>query len=117
MWCSNGYSWHGAYFYHSWIFWLILLLILPVAGIALYRYRCTRQKKCPNCRAPVEEAFLRCPECGHGLKMHCPHCSRIVETRWQYCPFCNGALHGVADTETAAGTAPCPVGKRSGDTL
>lgn len=105
MYCSWGYSWHGRYFYHSWLFWLLLI----VAGLAtlfflLNRARKKQQLQCPCCNNPVEDVYLRCPDCGHELKSHCPHCSHIVENSWQCCPHCKEALHsGTPDKPTTAG--------------
>ncbi|MEW6488062.1 MAG: zinc ribbon domain-containing protein [Thermodesulfobacteriota bacterium] len=43
---------------------------------------------CGRCGGTVEDAYFRCPHCGHALKTHCPACSRVVETSWSFCPYC-----------------------------
>ncbi len=88
--CAWGYTWHGRYFYHSWLLWIFLLTGIAVAVIFLLRKK--QQKKCPGCDATVEEAYLRCPECGQELKIHCPGCYRIVENSWRTCPYCTVPL-------------------------
>lgn len=90
--CIWGYTWHGYYFYHSWLFWLILSAGLSAATLFYLFFQKRRQKKCPNCSTPVESAFLQCPECGHGLQTHCPDCYRIVDRLWKTCPYCEKSL-------------------------
>ena len=97
MGCTWGYTWHGRYFYHSWLFWLILLVLVLAAAVFLLPKLRIGQKKCPNCDSPVQDVYLRCPDCGHGLKSHCPGCSHIVENSWQFCPHCKQPLHTGAD--------------------
>ncbi|MBW1751145.1 MAG: zinc ribbon domain-containing protein [Deltaproteobacteria bacterium] len=104
MYCSWGYTWHGRYFYHSWLFWLLLMMTITAGVILLLIHRQkVRQRKCPSCNNPVQEVYLRCPDCGQGLKSHCPHCSHIVENSWQFCPHCKKALHsGTPEKPTTA---------------
>ena len=89
MYCSWGYTWHGRYFYHSWIFWLLMILMITT-GIVLFicRKKRVEQMECPSCRNPVQEVYMRCPDCGQELKSHCPGCNRIVDNSWQCCPYC-----------------------------
>lgn len=90
--CAWGYTWHGQYFYHSWLFWLLIVFV--VAGLAYFFCRLgkNQRKKCPGCNSSVQDAYLRCPECGRSLKGHCPACNRIVENSWQFCPHCKEKL-------------------------
>ena len=100
--------WDAAYGGWSWlwfgyqVFWLLLIV---GGGYLLYRllrshqtganhrpYGHFRNGNCPQCKAPVESAFLRCPECGYRLKRNCPECGKIVQTRWQICPYCEADL-------------------------
>jgi len=96
-----GYGWHWA----NHFFWIIVLL-----GIAFLIYRSFRNNRqsggsagainglgyaapvCPQCKMPVEEAYLRCPECHFQLKTNCPSCAKIVKTSWDICPYCEGQL-------------------------
>jgi RNA polymerase subunit RPABC4/transcription elongation factor Spt4 len=55
-------------------------------------YPALAQKPCPNCGAPVEEAYLCCPECHHKLKTNCSSCGKIVKTKWDICPYCEADL-------------------------
>jgi predicted amidophosphoribosyltransferase len=103
--CSWGFSWHGRYFFHSWLFWLLLILVVTATLVFLLnRPRKKQQLKCPGCNNPVEEVYLRCPDCGRELKSHCPGCSRIVDNDWQFCPHCKEMLHsGASEEPTTAG--------------
>jgi predicted amidophosphoribosyltransferase len=92
MYCSWGYTWHGYYFYHSWLFWFVLSAGLFTAGLYLI-LRKQQPKKCPTCDSPVENTYLQCPGCGHSLKTHCPDCYRVVDRLWKVCPYCEKALH------------------------
>jgi len=101
--CIWGYSWPDQYFYHSWLLWLFLILAITATVVFLVnRLRQTQRLQCPHCTSPVQEAYLRCPNCGQGLKSHCPRCSRIVETSWQFCPHCKGELRSSGGPEESA---------------
>ena len=52
------------------------------------------QAKCPNCHSPVEETYIRCPECHFKLKANCPSCGRVIKTSWDICPYCETELGG-----------------------
>ena len=52
------------------------------------RVRQLTEASCPNCEYPVENDFLRCPECQHRLKNPCPSCGKPVDPRWALCPYC-----------------------------
>ena len=93
--CTWGYIWHGRYFYHSWLLWL-LLFVVGAGTTVFFLLKNRHQKKCPGCSTPVDETYLRCPGCGQGLKSHCPGCCRIVEDVWQVCPYCKMALQPAA---------------------
>lgn len=96
-----GYGWHWV----NHFFWIILLL-----GVIFLIYRSVRNNKqmreqsgaynrfehatavCPQCKIPVEDAYLRCPECHYQLKLNCPTCAKVVKASWDICPYCEGQL-------------------------
>jgi RNA polymerase subunit RPABC4/transcription elongation factor Spt4 len=94
-----GWPWFGQ------IFWLLLQVGL---GYLVYktvynsrrianqnhsdRFNDSPQGNCPNCNAPVENSFIRCPECHFKLKSNCPSCGRIVKTNWEICPYCEAKI-------------------------
>jgi RNA polymerase subunit RPABC4/transcription elongation factor Spt4 len=100
-WGEAGY-WMG----WPWINLLFLMLLFGAGGYIIYRitkngqqnaqspshlrnhYSARVQKQCPNCHAPVEEAYLCCPECHFKLKTNCQACGKIVKTNWDICPYC-----------------------------
>ncbi len=99
--CNWSTIWPGLYLHHSWTVRIMLVLLLAGAAFLLHAWWQKRQQKtCPGCNNPVQEAYLRCPQCGKGLKSHCSSCNRIVETSWQFCPHCQASLTG--------GTPPSP---------
>jgi len=98
-----GYGgWNWAWFGYQ-LSWIALLV---GGGYVLYRliknsqqpavrngsYATYQAGACPQCKAPVEAAFLRCPECGYRLKKNCPECGKIIKTSWQICPYCEAEL-------------------------
>lgn len=99
-----GWPWFGQ------IFWLLLLIAL---GYLVYRaslngrrtthrqpagYRGTSpQGSCPNCGAPVEDTFVRCPDCHRKLKTNCPSCGKTVKIAWAVCPYCEEKLTKVKE--------------------
>jgi hypothetical protein len=58
------------------------------------RVRQLTELSCPNCEAPIEKSYLRCPQCQRRLKDPCPSCGKPVDPRWALCPFCETALGG-----------------------
>ena len=58
------------------------------------RVRQLTELSCPNCEAPIEKTYLRCPQCQRRLKDPCPSCGKPVDPRWALCPFCEMALAG-----------------------
>jgi Double zinc ribbon len=58
------------------------------------RVRELTEHSCPGCGFPVENDFLRCPECQRRLKHPCPSCRRPVDPGWALCPYCEEPLRG-----------------------
>jgi hypothetical protein len=58
------------------------------------RVRQLTELSCPNCEAPIEKSYLRCPQCQRRLKDPCPSCGKPVDPRWSLCPFCETPLSG-----------------------
>jgi nucleoside-diphosphate kinase len=58
------------------------------------RVRQLTELSCPNCEAPIEKSYLRCPQCQRRLKDPCPSCGKPVDPRWALCPFCETTLAG-----------------------
>ncbi len=56
------------------------------------RVRQLTEHSCPGCGFPVENDFLRCPECQRRLKRPCPSCGKPVDPTWALCPYCETAL-------------------------
>jgi hypothetical protein len=45
-------------------------------------------RNCPNCKEPVREDYLVCPNCRRNLRLICPSCGRPLEYSWKACPYC-----------------------------
>lgn len=87
------------------------LLLLILAAIAIYYFFIykgngvykintfikTVQKRCPNCKNPVEDSFNICPVCKETLKRKCSNCGERINAEWMYCPYCENI---VAKSET-----------------
>jgi predicted RNA-binding Zn-ribbon protein involved in translation (DUF1610 family) len=58
------------------------------------RVRELTEHSCPGCGFPVENDFLRCPECQRRLKYPCPSCRKPVDPGWALCPYCEESLRG-----------------------
>ena len=108
--CAWENTWYGSVIHHNWFSGSLILLLAAVATAWFLLFLQKKQKKqkktCPACSSPVEDVFLRCPDCGHALKGHCPHCSRIVETGWQFCPHCKEELTSVSVSKPTTGISP-----------
>lgn len=102
-WWSPGY-WIGWHWIPQ-ILWLLLFIgvgFLVIRALRNGNRKSNRvtpistglklQETCPNCGAPVEKEFIRCPECHYKLKINCPSCGKIVKTSWEICPYCEAEL-------------------------
>jgi len=111
-------SWWGPGYWVGW-FWagrIVWLLLLAAIGFFVFlavrksrrspnenhgiglSTRPIMQGKCPVCGEPVEQAYLRCPECHHQLKLNCPSCGKLVKTTWEICPYCEVQLTETSQT-------------------
>ncbi len=43
---------------------------------------------CPQCKQPIQEDFVACPNCRAALKTPCPNCRRLLQPQWNVCPYC-----------------------------
>lgn len=46
-------------------------------------------ERCVECRAPVEEDWLRCPVCTAQLRVRCNDCGGLLKLHWCACPTCS----------------------------
>ncbi len=103
MGCGSGGGWWlegGGFLLSLATLGLVAWLAYGLSRRAAAPYR--PRHACPACGGPVEDAYFRCPECGHALKAHCPACSRVVETKWTFCPFCSTELEQQTTTQHQA---------------
>ena len=49
-------------------------------------------ERCPTCRTPTDDGWIRCPRCGTTLRVPCPRCDRLVDPAWSICPWCVAEL-------------------------
>ncbi len=98
--CFEDYYWFlGKGNLLTFIYIIILVSVLVyilVRVIHKYKFRnhndTLNQSKCPHCHNPVEETYIRCPECHYKLKTNCPSCGKVVKTSWDICPYCETGL-------------------------
>jgi RNA polymerase subunit RPABC4/transcription elongation factor Spt4 len=43
---------------------------------------------CHQCGAPVNEAWVYCPNCHSQLQHSCPSCGKLARNEWEICVFC-----------------------------
>jgi RNA polymerase subunit RPABC4/transcription elongation factor Spt4 len=87
-----------------------LVLIFPLIGLILYmmiRPKATLAEvydraleeeallreleetmTCHQCGAPVNEAWVYCPNCHSQLQHSCPSCGKLARNEWEICVFC-----------------------------
>lgn len=58
-----------------------------------YKIFKNNEKRCPNCKNPVEESFNVCPICKETLKKKCESCGERINTQWKYCPYCEKTIN------------------------
>lgn len=56
-------------------------------------------RRCPGCKAPVQQTFNLCPHCGTPLKERCSQCGIPLEPEWQLCPNCGTSLNRTVPAE------------------
>lgn len=82
--------------------WTLIAIVTPgLVGLIIYLIvRASHTgRRCPGCKAPVQESFNLCPRCGTPLKERCSQCGMILESDWQLCPNCGTSLNRPAPVE------------------
>ena len=82
--------------------WTLIAIVTPgLVGLIIYLIvRASHTgRRCPGCKAPVQESFNLCPRCGTPLKERCSQCGMILEPDWQLCPNCGTSLNRPVPTE------------------
>lgn len=54
--------------------------------------------RCPECRRPVDDAWLLCPSCRRTLGHRCHACGATVGLDWLVCGWCAEELDGARPT-------------------
>lgn len=71
--------------------WTLVVVLVP-SFIGLILYVIVRgdhpSAKCSFCGYPVQENYVRCPQCGSALKNLCSSCGFPLESDWKVCPGC-----------------------------
>jgi hypothetical protein len=52
------------------------------------RLRQLIEQSCPHCEYPVENDYLRCPNCERRLRSPCRKCTKPLDPKWGICPYC-----------------------------
>lgn len=52
------------------------------------RVRQLIEQSCPHCEYPIENDFIRCPNCERRLKSPCRSCRKPLDPKWGVCPYC-----------------------------
>ncbi|MFN2612121.1 MAG: zinc ribbon domain-containing protein [Solirubrobacterales bacterium] len=52
------------------------------------RVRQLIEQSCPHCEYPIENDYIRCPNCERRLKSPCRSCRRPLDPKWGVCPYC-----------------------------
>lgn len=63
---------------------------------------------CVGCGAPIETAWLRCPDCATWLAAPCAGCGGWSDPRLEICPWCGREGHDAPAVETLAPAASAP---------
>lgn len=105
-----------------------LVLIFPLIGLILYmmiRPKATLAEvydraleeeallreleetlTCHQCGAPVNEAWVYCPNCHSQLQHSCPGCGKLARNEWEICVFCGSPQPRAAATRPQISSAP-----------
>lgn len=77
------------------LMWAIVTFLTP-GFVGLIIYLIIRSEhivnQCANCGYPVQDDFVRCPQCGSSLKNQCSTCGYPIEPTWNICPSCGNAI-------------------------
>ena len=60
---------------------------------------------CPDCRRPIDGAWMICAFCSHPLKQPCAGCGQLLMNAWRHCPYCAIPREHQAAAELAAESA------------
>lgn len=52
------------------------------------RVRQLIEQSCPHCEYPIENDYIRCPNCERSLKSPCRNCDKPLDPKWGVCPYC-----------------------------
>ncbi len=107
-----------------------LVLIFPLIGLILYmmiRPKATLAEvydraleeeallreleetmTCHQCGAPVNEAWVYCPNCHSQLQHSCPGCGKLVRNEWEICVFCGSPQPRAAARPQLSNVQPTP---------
>ncbi|HAJ36103.1 MAG TPA: hypothetical protein DCL15_10455 [Chloroflexi bacterium] len=107
-----------------------LVLIFPLIGLILYmmiRPKATlaevydraleeeallreleETSTCHQCGAPVNEAWVYCPNCHSQLQHSCPSCGKLARNEWEICVFCGAPQPRVAVRPQLSNAQPTP---------
>lgn len=59
--------------------------------------------RCPECRRPVEDDWLICPDCRRQLAHRCHACGGTVGLDWAVCGWCAAELEGDGSDDQLVG--------------
>ena len=82
--------------------WTLIAIVTPgLVGLIIYLIvRASHTgRRCPGCKAPVQQTFNLCPHCGTPLKERCSQCGIPLEPEWQLCPNCGTSLNRTVPAE------------------
>jgi RNA polymerase subunit RPABC4/transcription elongation factor Spt4 len=107
-----------------------LVLIFPLIGLILYmmiRPKATLAEvydraleeeallreleetmTCHQCGAPVNEAWVYCPNCHSQLQHSCPSCGKLARNEWEICVFCGSPQPRAAARPQLSSVQPAP---------
>ena len=107
-----------------------LVLIFPIIGLILYmmiRPKATLAEvydraleeeallreleettTCHHCGAPVDAAWVYCPNCHSQLQHSCPSCGKLARNEWEICVFCGAPQPRTAIRPQLSSAQPTP---------
>ena len=83
------------------VLWALVAVFVPsFLGIVIYllvRNNNFSSVRCPECKKPVLQDYLVCPDCGYELMLNCKGCGKPVSKGWKLCPWCKQELPYTSD--------------------